>query len=189
VAGPAESIYGDEGARPGAELLRPAAVLIPIVAHGGEMTLLFTRRATHLRDHSGQVSFPGGRVAEGDASPEATALREAEEEIGLPAAAVELVGALAPTPTMVTNYAVYPFVGLIEPGHTWQPSASEVAEVLERPLPELRASYRRRRVLRGGIPVDTDVYVIDEHVIWGATARIVSDLLARVDPLLAEAGS
>ncbi|HYN64922.1 MAG TPA: CoA pyrophosphatase, partial [Candidatus Limnocylindrales bacterium] len=77
VPGPAQSVYGDEGVRPDAQALKPAAVLIPIIDRASGLTMLFTRRASHLRDHSGQVSFPGGRVAPGDATFEATALREA----------------------------------------------------------------------------------------------------------------
>jgi 8-oxo-dGTP pyrophosphatase MutT (NUDIX family) len=113
-----------------------------------------------------------------------TALREAEEEIGLPADAVQLVGALQPTPTIATNYAVYPFVGLIEPGREWTLSAREVAAVLELSLRDLRAGYARQRLMRRGVPFRTDVYVVGDHLIWGATARMVSDLLDRIGPLL-----
>ncbi len=111
----------------------------------------------------------------------ATALREAEEEIGLPADAVEMVGALTPTPTIATGYAVYPFVGLIEAGHAWTLSPREVAEVIELSLSDLRQGYGRRRLVRRGIPIRTDTYVVGDHMIWGATARILGDLLARVD--------
>jgi 8-oxo-dGTP pyrophosphatase MutT (NUDIX family) len=109
-----------------------------------------------------------------------TALREAEEEIGLAPGDVELIGALQPTPTIATDYAVYPFVGLIEPGRSWRPSAAEVAAVLELPLERLRTGYERRRLVRRGVPFRTDVYVVDDDLIWGATARIVADLLERV---------
>ena len=128
---------------------------------------------------------PGGRQDDDETDLRLTALREAEEEIGLPARAVELVGALQPTPTIATNYAVYPFVGLIEPGREWRPSANEVAEVMEVPLRALRAGYERRRLLRRGVPFRTDVYVVGEDVIWGATARIVGDLLDRLPDDLA----
>src|SRR5213075_1849664 len=117
-----------------------------------------------------------------------TALREAEEEIGLPPDAVELIGALQPTPTIATNYAVYPFVGLIEPGHAWSPSAGEVAEVLELSLDDLRAGYARQRMLRRGVPFRTDVYVVGETLIWGATARMLTDLLERLDVVSASDG-
>jgi 8-oxo-dGTP pyrophosphatase MutT (NUDIX family) len=160
-----------------------AAVLVPLYLDGAALHAVFTRRRDDLRRHGGEISFPGGRQDEGE-DLRLTALREAEEEIGLEAADVELIGALQPTPTIATNYAVYPFVGLIEPGRRWRPSAAEVAEVLELPLHRVRAGYARRRLLRRGVPFRTDVYCVDEHLIWGATARIVADLLERVPDVL-----
>ena len=158
-----------------------AAVLVPLYKHDGDLHLVFTRRRDDLRRHPGEISFPGGRQDEPDEDLVATALREAEEEIGLPVDAVEILGALQPTPTIATNYAIYPFVGRIEPGHVWKPSAAEVAAVLELSLSDLRAGYGRRRLLRRGVPFRTDVYVVGENLIWGATARILGDLLDRVD--------
>ena len=158
-----------------------AAVLVPLYEHDGDLQLVFTRRRDDLRRHPGEISFPGGRQDEPDEDLVATALREAEEEIGLPVDAVEVLGALQPTPTIATNYAIYPFVGRIEPGHVWKPSAAEVAAVLELSLSDLRAGYGRRRLLRRGVPFRTDVYVVGENLIWGATARILGDLLDRVD--------
>ena len=87
-------------------------------------------------------------------------------------------------PTIATGYAIYPFVGLIEPGHTWTLSAREVAEVLELSLRELRGGYARQRLIRRGIPIRTDTYVVGDRLIWGATARILSDLFDRIGPLL-----
>jgi 8-oxo-dGTP pyrophosphatase MutT (NUDIX family) len=156
-----------------------AAVLVPLYLDGPALHAVFTRRRDDLRRHGGEISFPGGRQDEGE-DLRLTALRESEEEIGLDAGDVEIIGALQPTPTIATNYAVYPFVGLIEPGRSWRPSAAEVAEVLELPLQRLRAGYARRRLLRRGVPFRTDVYCVDENLIWGATARIVADLLERV---------
>jgi 8-oxo-dGTP pyrophosphatase MutT (NUDIX family) len=158
-----------------------AAVLVPLYVHDGELHAVFTKRRDDLRRHAGEISFPGGRVEAGDADLQATALREAEEEIGLPVDHVEVLGALQPVPTIATSYAVYPFVGLIEPGFAWQPSAGEVALVLELSLRDLRAGARRERLLRRGIPFRTDVYVVGEHLIWGATARMLGDLLDRLD--------
>ena len=157
-----------------------AAVLVPLYARDGELHAVLTRRRHDLRRHAGEISFPGGRQDDDETDLRLTALREAEEEIGLPPGAVELVGALQPTPTIATNYAVYPFVGLIEPGHEWVPSEREVAEVLELPLRALRDGYARRRLLRRGVPFRTDVYVVGEHLIWGATARMLADLLSRL---------
>src|SRR5207302_8851403 len=86
-------------------------------------------------------------------------------------------------PTIGTGYAVYPFVGLIEPGRTWTPSAREVAEVLELSLRSLLAGYARRRLVRRGLPIRTDTYLVGEHLIWGATARILADLFDRISGL------
>jgi 8-oxo-dGTP pyrophosphatase MutT (NUDIX family) len=133
-----------------------AAVLVPLYLDGAALHAVLTRRRDDLRRHAGEISFPGGRQDEGE-DLRLTALREAEEEIGLEPGDVELIGALQPTPTIATNYAVYPFVGLIEPGRSWRPSAAEVAEVLELPLHRLRAGYARRRLLRRGVPFRTDV--------------------------------
>jgi 8-oxo-dGTP pyrophosphatase MutT (NUDIX family) len=162
-----------------------AAVLIALYVDDGDLHAVFTRRRHDLRSHAGEISFPGGRRDPEDESLQVTALREADEEIGLPPDAVRVLGALPPTPTVATNFGVYPFVGLIERGRAWTPSASEVDEVLELRLTDLRAAHSRRRLLHRGIPFRSDVYdVSEEAVIWGATARIVGDLLARIDPLL-----
>jgi 8-oxo-dGTP pyrophosphatase MutT (NUDIX family) len=161
-----------------------AAVLVPLYVDRGVLHAVFTKRREDMRRHPGEISFPGGRYDQGEPDLQATALREAEEEIGLPRDAVEIIGALQPTPTIATGYAVYPFVGFIEPGRTWTPSAREVAEVLELPLPELLAGYERRRLVRRGIPIRTDTYVVGDNLIWGATARILADLFDRIRPLL-----
>lgn len=160
-----------------------AAVLVALYVDGGDLHAVFTRRRHDLRSHAGEISFPGGRREDGE-ELRVTSLRETEEEIGLPREHVEIVGALSPTPTVATSYAVYPFVGLIEPGLTWTPSATEVDEVLELRLDDLRAAHSRTRLLHRGIPFRTDVYSVGPGVIWGATARILGDLLGRVGPLL-----
>jgi len=161
-----------------------AAVLVALYLDQGRLLAVLTKRREDLRRHGGEISFPGGRHDETDADLLATALREAHEEIGLPPDAVEVLGALQPTPTIATGYAVYPFVGLIEPGQPWKLSAREVAEVLELPLSALLAGYARRRLVRRGIPIRTDTYVVDRQLIWGATARILADLFDRIGPLL-----
>ncbi|MDX6681649.1 MAG: hypothetical protein QOG94_1688 [Solirubrobacteraceae bacterium] len=161
-----------------------AAVLVALYVEHAELHAIFTRRRLDLRSHAGEISFPGGRRDDGE-TLSLTALREAEEEIGLAREDVALLGALAPVATIVTNYAVYPFVGIIEPGGTWTPSAAEVDEVIELRLADLRASRARRRLRHRGIAFRTDVYDVGEElVIWGATARIVGDLLTRLGPLL-----
>ncbi|MGI8622872.1 MAG: NUDIX hydrolase [Solirubrobacteraceae bacterium] len=161
-----------------------SAVLVPLfLDRAGRVHAVFTKRREDLSRHPGEISFPGGRRDDADASLADTALREAEEEIGLRREHVELVGALQPTPTFVTAYAIYPFVGIIEPGHEWELEAAEVAHVLEPSIADVRAGYARRRLVRHGIPFRTDTYCVDDELIWGATARIVSDLVERVHPL------
>ncbi|MBV9336745.1 MAG: CoA pyrophosphatase [Solirubrobacterales bacterium] len=161
-----------------------AAVLVPLYRDQGRLHAVFTKRHNDLRRHPGEISFPGGRYDEGEPDLRATALREANEEIGLPSDAVDIVGALQPTATIATGYAVYPFVGLIAAGRRWKPSAGEVAEVLELPLDTLLMGYARRRLLRRGVPIRTDTYVVGDHLIWGATARILADLFDRIGPLV-----
>ena len=157
-----------------------SAVLAPLyVGADRGLHAVLTRRRDDLKRHPGEISFPGGRQDPGETLVE-TALREAHEEIGLPPDAVDLLGALEPTPTFVTNYAIYPFVGLIEPGFEWVIGEAEVAEVLELPLETLRAVYGERRLVRKGIPFRTPTYEVDGHLIWGATGRILQDLLARI---------
>jgi 8-oxo-dGTP pyrophosphatase MutT (NUDIX family) len=156
-----------------------SAVLVPLYedAHG-DVHAVFTRRRHDLSRHAGEISFPGGRRDDREPLID-TALREAHEEIGLPPEGVELVGALEPTPTFVTSYAIYPFVGVIEPGFEWVVQDSEVAEVLELRLDDVRAGAGERRLVRKGVPFRTPTFEVGPHLIWGATARIVTDLLTR----------
>jgi 8-oxo-dGTP pyrophosphatase MutT (NUDIX family) len=161
-----------------------AAVLVPLYLQDGELHAVFTKRRDDLRRHPGEMSFPGGRYDQGERDLIATALREAEEEIGLSPDTVEILGALQPTPTIATGYAVYPFVGMIEPGRKWTVNTDEVDEVIELSLPALLAGYGRRRLIRRGVPIRTDTYVVGDHLIWGATARILADLFDRVAPLI-----
>ncbi len=166
-----------------------AAVLVPLYFDGtGELHVVFTRRHDDLRRHAGEISFPGGRAEPDEGDLRNTALREAHEEIGLPPDDVELVGALQPTPTIATNYAVYPFVGLIDQGCEWEISPREVEAVLELSVADLRSGHGRRRLLRRGVPFRTDVYAVGDDLIWGATARILGDLLDRLDALATDAG-
>jgi 8-oxo-dGTP pyrophosphatase MutT (NUDIX family) len=157
-----------------------SAVLVPLYVDAGGVThAVFTRRRDDLSRHAGEISFPGGRREPGETLLEA-ALREAHEEIGLLPGDVDVVGALKPVGTFVTNYAIYPFVGVIEPGTEWVPQAREVAEVLELALDEVRAAHAEKRLVRKGIPCRTDTYEVGDAMIWGATARIVADLLRRI---------
>jgi 8-oxo-dGTP pyrophosphatase MutT (NUDIX family) len=160
-----------------------AAVLIPVYAGRTGLVAVFTERRADLRRHAGEVSFPGGRRDPGEELRE-TALREAEEEIGLRPDLVRIVGALPPTPTFVTNYAVYPFVGLIEPGNVFEANPTEVAAVVELGLADLMAGFERKRLIRRGVPIKTATYTVEGHFIWGATARILEGLLERLRPLI-----
>jgi 8-oxo-dGTP pyrophosphatase MutT (NUDIX family) len=157
-----------------------AAVLAPLFAYPEDPGLVFTERRSNLRRHAGEISFPGGRRDRPGEDLLGTALRESEEEIGLEAADVEIVGALPPVSTVVTGYKVHPFVGLIPAGLPFRPSPDEVAAVLFLGLDELRAGYGMRRLLKRGVPIRTPTYEVGEHLIWGATARILGELLERL---------
>lgn len=159
-----------------------AAVLLPLYGWPEEPGLVFTERRADLRRHAGEISFPGGRRDEIDADLATTALREAEEEIGLPPAAVELVETLAPTKTFATNYVVHPFVGRIPHPRDLQlrPNPAEVETVLTFSLDVLREGFEIRRLVRRGVPIHTATYEVEGHLIWGATARILADLLERL---------
>ena len=152
-----------------------AAVLVPMHGWPDNPGLVFTERRSDLKRHAGEISFPGGRRDEGEELI-GTALREAEEEIGLARDKVEVVGALPPIGTFVTNYKVHPFVGLIEEGMRFEPNPSEVESVLVASLDDLQATYAKRRLVRRGVPIKTDTYLIADKLIWGATARILGDL-------------
>ncbi len=154
-----------------------------LASDGQNPHAVFTRRRTDLRRHAGEISFPGGRRDPEDPDLTQTALREAEEEIGLPRAQVSLLGELPAVSTFVTNYVIHPIVGLIPAGLRWEASPTEVDAVLELPLDALRAGRTRTRMERRGISFETDAYVVGEHLIWGATARILESLLERVEEL------
>ena len=160
-----------------------AAVLIPLYEDGGRLHAVFTKRPANMRRHAGEISFPGGRMDD-DEDLRDTALREAEEEIGLAREQVQVVGALPPTGTIVTNYAVYPFVGLTSSGNAFRPNPMEVDQVVELALPDLIDGFERKRLIRRGVPIKTDTYTVGGHLIWGATARILGTLLERLRPLL-----
>jgi 8-oxo-dGTP pyrophosphatase MutT (NUDIX family) len=156
-----------------------AAVLLPLYGWPDDPGLIFTERRADLRRHAGEISFPGGRRDKGDADLVATALRESQEEIDLDPAVVEISEALPPTATFVTGYRIHPFVGRIPHPRelSLAPNPAEVETVLTFSLDVLRESYEIRRLVRRGVPIHTPTYTIDEHLIWGATARILGDLL------------
>jgi 8-oxo-dGTP pyrophosphatase MutT (NUDIX family) len=157
-----------------------AAVLVPMHGWPDNAGLVFTERRSDLSRHAGEISFPGGRRDKGEELLD-TALREAEEEIGLSPERVEVVGALPPIGTFVTNYKVHPFVGLIEEGLRFEPNPAEVESVLVASLDDLVAAYAKRRLVRRGVPIKTDTYEVGDKLIWGATARILRDLFERLN--------
>lgn len=161
-----------------------AAVLVPLFLDRGELVAVFTERRADLRRHAGEISFPGGRQDSPEEDLRETALREAEEEIGLAASDVDLVGALPPTGTFVTGYKIHPFVGVIQPGHGWTPQPREVEAVLEFSLRDLLRGYESKRLIRKGVPIKMPTYTVEGHLVWGATGRIVESLLERLRPLL-----
>ena len=155
-----------------------AAVLIPVIERDGEHYLLFTKRADHLGEHPGQMSFPGGGREPEDASIRETALREANEEIGLRAEEAEVVGQLDDIRT-ITEYAVTPFVARV-PDRSYVPDAREVAEIAVLSLSGIldpdNYEYERREHPHYG-DVVIHYFRVDGYTVWGATGRIVVDLL------------
>lgn len=164
---------------------RDSAVLIPFRPQpDGSLTVVFTRRRDDLPHHAGEISFPGGRADPGDVDLLATALRETEEELAIPAGAVEVIGAMAPVSTFVTDFAVYPFAGLVAASVTLVPHEGEVDAVIEVPLTHLAAIREHRELVRSGFRFTTEAYELDEGLVWGATGRILGLLLDRVGDCL-----
>jgi 8-oxo-dGTP pyrophosphatase MutT (NUDIX family) len=172
---PAFAVYGDEGTD-GKEAAA-AAVLVPIVVRPEGLTLLFTRRTPHLKAHSGQVSFPGGRAEPQDPTVEVTALREAEEEIGLRADRVEILGRL-PDYFTRSGFRVTPVLGLLKPPLELAPDPREVEEIFEVPLAFLLDARNHRRETRElkGETVGYYVMQYENRTIWGATAGMLVNL-------------
>lgn len=156
--------------------------MLPLYGWPEEPGLVFTERRADMRRHAGEISFPGGRKDDRDADLIATALRESHEEIGLDPSVVEIREALPPTATFVTGYRIHPFVGLIpHPKElSLEPNPAEVETVLTFSFDLLRESYAIRRLVRHGVPIHTPTYEMEGHLIWGATARILGDLLERL---------
>ena len=165
---------------PGGEALSPAAVLVPIVDRP-EPGVILTQRSDKLRRHAGQVAFPGGRIDPGDDGPIAAALREAEEEIGLPASAVEIIG-IADRYRTVTGYEVTPVVGVIPPDLHFVIHDAEVAAVFEVPLAHLLepANYVEQAVEWQGRERHYFEITYDGRRIWGATAAMIVNLGRRL---------
>jgi 8-oxo-dGTP pyrophosphatase MutT (NUDIX family) len=163
-----------------ADGLIPAAVLVGLVT-GPAPGVLLTKRTAHLRTHSGQVSFPGGRIDPDDSGPEAAALREAREEVGLDPDRIEILGRMRDFVT-TTGYRITPVLALLQPGFAVDPSPHEVAAVFQLPLAVLLdpEAPSRREVMFAGEPRAFWVWPHPEHDIWGATAAILVHLAKRL---------
>ena len=167
---------------PDASALVPAAVLVGLVARASCWQVMLTRRTDDLRHHAGQVSFPGGRIEAGDADPIAAALREAQEEIGLPARQAEPLGYLDPYDT-ITGFHVYPVVARIAPDYAPRLDPREVAAVFEVPLDYLMDAANVREVAREYAGRTRRYYEYDfaQQRIWGATAAMLVNLRERLE--------
>jgi 8-oxo-dGTP pyrophosphatase MutT (NUDIX family) len=152
----------------------PAAVLVPLVEHADGFTVLLTQRATTLRDHAGQISFPGGRIEPEEAGPWAAALREAQEEIGLKPELVEFAGYL-PDHSVVSGFRVTPAVGFVRPRYELQIATAEVHDVFEVPLDFIlnAANHKSRTRKIGAMSLEVHDIPYGDRNIWGATAGML----------------
>jgi len=157
--------------------LTPAAVLIPLIMYENELKILLTQRTIHLYDHPGQISFPGGRSDPEDTSAIDTALREAEEEIGLPASRVEVLGSL-PHYLTITGYQVTPVVSLVDAGHSYKPDEFEVADIFEVPMSYLMNPHHHEQRMWQSPQGYRRFYAMpyENKFIWGATAGMLRNL-------------
>ncbi len=175
-----EPIFGEEVLSGLGRPTVPAAVLVPVVL-GTEPSVLLTKRTSHLTRHAGQISFPGGRIDPADSGPEAAALREAEEEIGLQPASVEVLGRLTDHVTG-TGYRITPVLATVQPAATYRLSPHEVEAIFGLPMRVVMdpAAPRRQRQHVGGVWREYWVWPHPEHFIWGATAAILVQLAKRL---------
>jgi 8-oxo-dGTP pyrophosphatase MutT (NUDIX family) len=159
--------------------LTEAAVLIPIFCKDGECHILFTQRSNEVPQHKGQVSFPGGARSEPDTTLQDTALRESWEEVGLKSKDADIVGELDNTPTTTSGYNISPFVAFIPYPYKFTLSPYEITEIFSIPVSALlhKANRKKESYTFGGKVFDNYSYEYEGRVIWGATARIVEQLL------------
>lgn len=159
--------------------LRETAVLVPLFHRGNDPHVLLTRRNADLRHHAGQICFPGGRIDPRDEGSLAAALREAEEEVGLAPAHVDVLGRLGEQLVIVTGFRLTPWVGSVPYPYPYRAQPGEVAEILEAPLAQLARPGAHRTETREayGMLHEVHFFTLGEDVIWGATARVLHELL------------
>jgi len=158
--------------------LRDASVLIPLIKEREEIKLLFTKRTMQVENHKGQISFPGGVVEKTDNTFLDTALRETEEEIGLKREMIEILGQIDDTLTLVSNYIIHPFVGYIPFRPSFKENPHEVEEIIFVPLKWfLNERWKVTQIKWEGDYYNSIVFEYNNHIIWGATARILKNLL------------
>ncbi len=157
--------------------LTHSAVLIPLFIKDGEYHIVFIRRSQQVKDHKGEISFPGGLCEKCDEGPEKTALREAFEEIGIHSHDVEVLGILDDIRTVSTRYRVTPVAGSIPYPYSFIINTREVDETMEIPLSQLlcEGNGNKESITRDGVTYTGSVYRYKQYVIWGATARILKD--------------
>jgi 8-oxo-dGTP pyrophosphatase MutT (NUDIX family) len=165
-------------------LFSHAAVLVPLFQKDGDCHLLFTKRSEEVKYHKGEISFPGGVVDEEDLELINTALREADEEIGLKESDVQIIGILDDIVT-ITEFIVTPIVGLFPYPYSFKVSEVEIAELIEVPLVSLldKNCFREREIFRGGQKEIVFAYEYGKHIIWGATARILKQFLDLINAI------
>ena len=167
---------------------RHAGVLVPLFKDNGEYNVLFTKRTNRVEHHKGQVSFPGGRVDDEDASVEDTALRETHEEIGLPGDEVTILGRTDDMVTLTSSFIVHPFVGLIPYPYDFRISTDEVKRLVHVPLEiffsDNNSSYKKDVIEIEGTTYPGPAYEYEEDVIWGATARIMENFIHIIEEKL-----
>ncbi|MEW6375243.1 MAG: CoA pyrophosphatase [Thermodesulfobacteriota bacterium] len=161
-----------------------AAVLVPLFKKGENCHLLFTKRTDHVKYHKGEISFPGGMVDEGDSDLERTALRETFEEIGLKEDDVQIIGVLDDIVT-ITEFIVTPIVGLFPFPYPFKVNEVEIAELIEVPLASLldEECFSEREIIRGDRKDILYAFQYGEHIIWGATARILKQFLDLINSI------
>jgi 8-oxo-dGTP pyrophosphatase MutT (NUDIX family) len=181
------AVQGPAGPHAGSRFIdvsqaKPAAVVVPLRL-APEPSVVLVLRGSHLKDHAGEVGFPGGKPDPGDADLRATALRELEEEVGLAADEIEIVGELRPMPVITGRYMIHPFAGVLRDGAAPRVSSPEIARVLELPLWPLLSGERTIDAVHGewhGVVLFAPHFELDGCVLYGASAYILHDLLSRL---------